>query len=386
MFPYAPAEDKKKFTLLEGREFRPLPNELTIGEFARTWFQGWLDQFCDLEKKNDYASALRRILPVFEYCSFSDLDTEGINHFFVGFEAQRGKNKGKSASTKRKRNVLYVFKRIWSEACGQYGWKLPDPFTSASTYIEEADKADKIRRAVTATLEELISDDTDFDPRQTFLLSEWRLLLDHIAPFYRPVTEFLVLTMMIGSEVEALPKACVSGEHIRVRVKRDKSGRILPILKTEARERNIPITKKLREVIDTAMKQSNSKFLFFMEDGSDFDYSAYIMQVWSKAINDAGLTHRVGYSARHTGIAWHMLLKVDHERMIRIAGHADKGMIYGRYGRYTDGLYEEREELLAYMGSDVLLADELNAFREAGIRKTEENAPAPNSKKAILTP
>lgn len=40
-----------------------------------------------------------------------------------------------------------------------------------------------------------------------------------------------------------------------------------------------------------------------------------------------------------TGIAWHMLLKVDHERLIWLTGYADKNMNYGRYGRYRDGLY-----------------------------------------------
>jgi len=61
-------------------------------------------------------------------------------------------------------------------------------------------------------------------------------------------------------------------------------------------------------------------------------------------------------------------------------------MIYNRYGRYRDGLYEEREEILAYMGADALLADELNAFRAAGVRKVEEKAPVVNRKATILNP
>ena len=63
-----------------------------------------------------------------------------------------------------------------------------------------------------------------------------------------------------------------------------------------------------------------------------------------------------------------MLLRVDHERLTGLTGHADKSMIYSRYGKYRNGLYEEREELLAYLGADMLHADELNAFRAAGFR------------------
>jgi len=46
--------------------------------------------------------------------------------------------------------------------------------------------------------------------------------------------------------------------------------------------------------------------------------------------------------------------------------------------------YEEREEILAYMGTDVLLADEMNVFRAAGIREVEEKAPVVNRKATIL--
>jgi hypothetical protein len=116
------------------------------------------------------------------------------------------------------------------------------------------------------------------------------------------------------------------------------------------------------------------------------DASSYIKNVWAKAILDAGLEHLVGYTTRYTGIAWHMLLRVDPERLISITGHADKGMIYGRYGRYRDGLYEEREEVLAYMGSDVLLADELNAFRAAGVREVDDKSPSTSRKTMILSP
>ena len=121
-----------------------------------------------------------------------------------------------------------------------------------------------------------------------------------------------------------------------------------------------------------------------IKDGSSFDYATYIKQVWTKAIQDARLTRHVGYSTRHTGIAWHMLVKVDHERLIGITGHGDKGMIYTRYGRYRDGLYEEREEILAYMGADALVADELNAFRAAGVRKAEEKPSRTNRKATLL--
>lgn len=47
-------------------------------------------------------------------------------------------------------------------------------------------------------------------------------------------------------------------------------------------------------------------------------------------------------------------------------------------------VYEELEEILAYMGADALLADELNAFRAAVVRKAEEKTPQTNRKATFL--
>lgn len=386
-FPNAPVDQKYYFTRLEDQDYRPLPSEVNIGDYVRSWFEKWLVEFNELDKKDYYASAIRRILPVFEHYTFNDLTTDEVERFFAGFTVQRGKNRGNHASKNRKKNVLYVFKRIWSSVCGQYGWNISDPFVNVSNYIEELDMVQRIKRATSSTLEELICDNEMLDSRKVFLLREWRRLLECIKPFYRPVTEFLVLTMMIGSEIEGLPKACVTGDYIRVRVKRDKSGRILPMLKNGIRKRQIRITKKLRVVIDAAMTQSSdSEFLFVMEDGSPFNYRTYYDDVWAKAVEVANIEHRVAYSTRHTGIAWHMLLKVDHERLISITGHADKGMIYGRYGKYREGLYEEREEILAYLGADTLIADELNAFKAAGFRDRENSISTSKEKATFCRP
>ena len=70
----------------------------------------------------------------------------------MGFTAQRGKNKGGHASKKRKKNVLYVFRRIWNLTCGQFGWSQDDPFVNASSYIEELGMAQKMLRAISRQL------------------------------------------------------------------------------------------------------------------------------------------------------------------------------------------------------------------------------------------
>lgn len=182
-FTNAPVEQKFYFTRLEDRDYRPLPSEVNIGVYVRSWFEKWLGEFNELEKKDYYASAIRRILPVFEHYMFNELTTDEVERFFAGFTVQRGKNKGNHASKNRKKNVLYVFKRIWSSVCGQYGWSMRDPFVNASNYIEELDMVQRIKRATSATLEELICDNEMLDPRKVFLLKEWKRLIECVKPF-----------------------------------------------------------------------------------------------------------------------------------------------------------------------------------------------------------
>jgi hypothetical protein len=131
------------------------------------------------------------------------------------------------------------------------------------------------------------------------------------------------------------------------------------------------MTANLQAIIHEAVNRSGNIHVFTMSDGSPFRYSAYYKNVWQPAVEKAKLDHSVGYSCRHTGIGWSLLLKVDHNRLSKLCGHADKSMIHRIYGTYRDGLYEEREMVLEIFGEDYLLEGELKAFRNAGPAETE---------------
>lgn len=386
VFKNADPEKKKYFSRLEGQQYRPRADEVTIREYVAEWLEEWLDNFKELTKTPDYESAIKRILAGLGGLHFAQLNTIEVERFFGSLDILRGARKGQPVSVKRKRHVLTVLKRIWNSANSRWGWQLDDPFVSVSQYITELEQVNQIRQAKQTPLTELLSEDGDAEPRKAFLPSEWQMLLAHIEPFYGPVTEFMLLTMAIGSEIEALTKQAVGTDKVRIQLKRHKDGTISPYLKTTMRKRNYPITAKLRQVLDAALRQSSDEcaFVFTMADGSPFSYAEYYKYVWGPAVKAAGLDHRVGYSTRHTGIAWSMLLKVDHERLTGLTGHADKGMIYRQYGKYRDGLYEERELILDYMGRDYLLEGEFQAFLAAGPLADSEPAEQAGKKIAVV--
>jgi integrase len=58
-----------------------------------------------------------------------------------------------------------------------------------------------------------------------------------------------------------------------------------------------------------------------------------------------------------------LTIRVDQNRLVDLMGHASKQMIYEVYGKYTEGLEQDRLAILRYFGRD---------FKNPGKR----NAPA----------
>lgn len=369
VFKYAPLEKKRFFSNLENSGYTPRPDELTLREFITDWLENWMEDFSELPKTPDYESAIKRILEKAGDKTFAELKRpEDMDNFARSIDRIRGEGKGGAVSVKRKKHILNVLQRIWKAAVGKYSWILGDPFSNVYKHITELEQVKRIKAAKGKPVNELFEDE-EFDPRKVFLPSEFERILAVMDPRYCSVTKFMVMTMMIPSEIEGLLKIAVP-DKIKVRLKRAKDGTILPMLKTAVRPRDIRLTTKIAGIIDEAVEWSGNDHVFTMADGSPFRYASYYKTVWLPAIEKAGLDHRVGYSLRHTGIGWSMLLKVDHDRLFKLAGHRDKSMIYRNYGDYRDGLYEEREKVLVILGEDYLLEGELKAFHAAGPAQT----------------
>ena len=111
---------------------------------------------------------------------------------------QDGKNKGKALSAHRKRNVLIPLKAIFEDACDEFQWDLRDPFRIAKKHIRETAGQEGKKE------------------REIFLFKEWRQFLDKMDPFYHPVTEIMLMTGMIASEIRGLRKTDVSAEFVHI--------------------------------------------------------------------------------------------------------------------------------------------------------------------------
>jgi integrase len=361
------------FTKLEGGDYKPEPEHVLFGDFAAEWMERKIPSFASVTKQRDYREALTsRVLPFFEKMSFAAITATVIESFIDNLKRCNGARK--SLSTKRIKNIIGPMSKVWEAACNDHNWNLRNPFTAVSAKYSELQD-----RALQETERQLaLHDDDDvISTRDVFLLSEWNQVLAYVDKHYHPVMELLLMGL-IGSELEGLQKRHMKEDVLQVRcaVVRDKDGRAFLKFKPKNwyRKREVPLTKRLRGLLEKSAAASNTEglvrfegdielpaqaFLLTMKDGRQFNYDSFRKTVWDKAVKQAGLDGRVPYAARHTFVQWALLIGVNKNRLVDLMGHSTKKMIDEVYGTYRKGLINERQEIMDYLGDDFLALEEL---------------------------
>lgn len=387
-------ETKQHFTELEGGDFKPEPEHVLFGEYAQEWMERKIPKFTSITKQRDYREALTtRVIPYFGGMYFSQINESTVGEFIDSLKRiNRAKkatatSKGKPLSAKRVKNIIHPMSKVWRTACAERNWQLPDPFATVPTkYTELEDRARETKERETL-LREIqvikkdsgrdVDEETETDPRRDiFLHAEWEKLLAVIDPHYHPVMELLLMGM-IGSELEAIMTHHIKKDAIQVRyaVVRERGKVHLKLKpKNTYRSRDIPMTQRLRRMMDQAIAVPRkavtiqfanglsvpaSQFALCMKDGSPFCYSSFRKTVWNKAISAAGLTMRVPYTARHTIVQWALLIGMVKTRLVDLMGHSTKQMVDEVYGAYRHGLVGEKQRILDYLGEDFLSLEEL---------------------------
>ena len=163
----------------------------------------------------------------------------------------------------------------------------------------------------------------------------------------------MIMTGMIGSEIAGLRKSDIKGDHIIVQnsiVRKHEKSK----LKTQYRERKLPITHALREHLNVAAGRSKGKYVFTMKSGRTFDVDSFRKNPWTRAFKKAGISYKVPYSIRHTFAAWALTLRMDPNKLVNLMGHSSKKMVYEVYGNYVEGLETDVGMILNYFGKDFI--------------------------------
>ncbi|MBI5442755.1 MAG: DUF3596 domain-containing protein [Deltaproteobacteria bacterium] len=334
-FPGATDEEKAWFAQREGWEFSPGPKTVTFGDYLERWERGVLAS-CSEGKQRDYRMALDPwIRPWFKDLTFQHITGVELKKFLMQLSSRRKGQEGQPLSPARIRNILIPLRMVWNDACEEYRWELPDPFRYVSRRIPRRRKKQP----------------------EVFRFEEWRLVLAHVEPHYRPIAEVMIMTGMIASEIAGLRKEDVQGDKLLVRNSIVK-GREKPDLKNPYREGAIPLAGALKGHIETAGATAQGPHLYRLKSGQPFDAEAFRNHVWKRALRAAGVAYRKPYAMRHTFAAWSLTVGEHPNRLVNLMGHASKQMVYDVYGRYVEGLEADREAITEYFRTGFTGPDE----------------------------
>ena len=70
---------------------------------------------------------------------------------------------------------------------------------------------------------------------------------------------------------------------------------------------------------------------------------------------DLSTTSVTSYSARHSFTAWSLIVGINPLKLVKLMGYASKQMVYEVYGNYVEGLEEDAEKIIDYVGRDFVL-------------------------------
>ncbi len=329
-FPGASAKEKAFYAQLEGREYRPEPENVLFGDYAANWKERFIGDCKSVTKKRDYEQIIEYwLVPHFGNRTFFQLTGVALKEFIQTLVFKDGKKQGQPLSGSRIRNILIPLRAIWEDACEEHRWNLSDPFVYLKKYLPARSKKHP----------------------EVFRFDEWGRVMDQIDPYYRPIAETMIMTGMIGSEMAGLRKEDIHQDRIVIQnsiVRNfEKSD-----LKNEYRKRSLPITESLRRRLDIVLYRSNGEFVFTMKSGRNFDVDSFRKNPWTSAFEKAGIAYKVPYTTRHSFAAWSLTIGVDIGRLEKLMGHASKQMLYEVYGKYREGLETDAGKILDYFGKD----------------------------------
>lgn len=364
VFPDASEKERRFFATLEGREYKPEPDRMLVGEYLESWIKSDLN-LLPHTTRIDYQSSINPwIRPFFQDLTFNQINRSVVNRFvseLVHPQSDAEKAAGlppKPFSSKRVKNILSHLRNIWETACDANRWKLPSPFPPPDKKTANRNGGEllaKELKVIDITEKELSgADKWQISPdRLPLRVDEWFKLYEKLGAWYQPIAELMLLTGMIPSEIAGLCDGLITEKYILVRQVISR-GRLYKYLKTDARIRDIRITSRIRVLLDIlSSRKCDSPFLVTTREGGPMTHTAF-GRAWTRALVASGITHRVPYCLRHSFAAWSLCIGVDLNRMVALMGHATKQMIFERYGRYVDGLEQDKSRILELFGRDFL--------------------------------
>jgi integrase len=312
---FAHSKRKQYFAELEGRTVTQDPTEVCFADYLKKWWQQ-MQPGMSAGMMRDYTSILNSsLIPYFGNLAFSELTPMRMKTFVAELKGRKTRG-GKPLSAKRIQNIMIPLRVIVRDAISQYGWSdFSDPFGAL--------KLAKPRK-------------TTVHP---FSFEQWQQLVAALPAWYRNYFEFAVQTGLRPSEQVALKWTAIDEQFIHIELSRVRNLE-KEELKTEDSRRRVQIRPGMQAVLSHQRQQCkhfNSAYVFVTPQGGPISQDK-LYAIWTRALQNAGLSHRRMYETRHTFASWALAAGESPEWVARTLGHVNTAMVYRTYGRYIPNL------------------------------------------------
>lgn len=332
-FPDARPETKALFTSLEGEEYAEKPKEVNFAEFVKGfWMANDFPVLGSQSTKDEYEGVINSIiLPFLGEKSFHEVTRSEIKRFILTIKQRPGQKKGSKITRKRISNIITVLRSIIESAIDKYHWVIPDPLRDYKKHLPKGNPSNI----------------------EAFRFDDWMAILDNMKPYYRPIAHIMIMTGMLISELSAIEKSDIKETYIEI-TKSLVKGKNQGTLKSPFRIRELPYTKELRPHLEIVLARTASNKVFTRPNGKPLSDSYWRRHVWYPALKKAKVRHAPPKNTRTTYATWSLLIGQEEMVLQYRMGHRDLEMIKKHYVKYTRGLENDREKILAYLGPDIL--------------------------------
>lgn len=285
----------------------------TFEAFATTWVKeneiGWRRSH-----RRTLDDILRgRLLPAFGEKAVDEITKADI----LAFRSTLAKVPGRKAETlsgKRINAIMAPLRQILNEAADRF--EFITPYRNI--------KPLKVQKS-------------DVEP---FTLAEVQAILCAVRPDFRNYYTVRFLTGMRTGEIDGLKWQFVDFERRQILVRETIVGGEEDTTKTEGSQREIQMSQRVFEALQSqaAATRDKSRFVFCTGSGQPFDHNNVTKRVWYPLLRHLGLKQRRPYQTRHTAAT---LWLAAGENPLWIAGqlgHASTEMLFKVYGRFVPNL------------------------------------------------
>ncbi len=309
------SKKKRYFTEKEGNVFGVEPGEIRFREYFERWWEDMKPGMTDSQIR-DYTCTLNyHLMPYFGEMPFSEITPVRMKKFVAHMKGKKNRQ-GNPLSGRRIQNVMIPMRLIVRDAISEYGWHdVPDPFIRL-----KLPKARKLRI-------------------YPFNLIEWKELMTHMLPWYRPYFEFAVQTGLRPSEQVALKWTDIDTGYIHIERSRVRN-REKADMKTDGSRRMIELRPNMRKTLEAQFELTRSfqsEYVFINSEGRPI-LQDKLREVWARVMAKTDLKYRRMYETRHTFASWALGAGELPEWVARTLGHVNSSMVYRTYGRYIRNL------------------------------------------------